>query len=333
MANINPSVAAARNAISASINASGYDTPDVWVAVSGGADSLALMAAASFVAKKQGLGFYVVNVNHNLQAGSREVSDTAAKVCADFGIPTENIFIEDVHVDLSNGGLENAARDARYAAIENRGNEISGKGNWVLMTGHTMDDQAETVLLAMSRGSGARALSGIPAQRGNILRPLLGLRRADNEAICDRYSLNVWNDPTNYVTEDGPKRSVLRNTIIPQMIEVLGDGVISGLAKTADLIADDEMELSLQADMWINENIENLGDTYSCDDLAKLPPALLGRVLKRIAEYETSSTDINSKHVAALRKYIINYNGQQGTFLPGGVYAERKNRKLRFVAP
>jgi len=152
----------------------------VWVACSGGPDSLALAAATAYVSRKEGYFAGAIIVDHGLQPGSAEVAQHAADQAKAAGI--HNVFIEKVVVGRE-GGLEAAARNARYAAIENRVNEEGGI-NPQILTGHTMDDQAETVLLALARGSGARALSGIPVRRGRIIRPFLSLRRKDTLTAC-----------------------------------------------------------------------------------------------------------------------------------------------------
>ncbi len=331
MPKINLSVAAGRNAVASAIKASGRKNPDIWVACSGGADSLALVASAKFYADRNNLNLYVINIDHNLQAGSDEVSRQAKRICSEFGVPEENFFIETLDIDINNGGLENAAREARYGAIEQTMSRISGDGDKVVLTGHTMDDQAETVLLSLTRGSGAKSISGIPPQRGDILRPFLIIRRSDTEAICDTLGIEYWDDPTNFATEDGPMRSILRNTIMPELANVLGDSVSNSLARTADMARADEEFISAQVDTWMSANLTDASGTYSCDLLATLPEALLGRVLKRIAEKETSTQDINHKHVTALKKYVINYNGQHEGKLPAETTVMRKNRQLIFI--
>jgi tRNA(Ile)-lysidine synthase TilS/MesJ len=122
------------------------------------------------------------------------------------------------------GGLEAAARNARYTAIEERVTQEGGI-NPQILTGHTMDDQAETVLLALARGSGARALSGIPVRRGRIIRPFLSLRRKDTVTACEQQGLTPWMDPTNDLV-DGPRRSALRVRVMPELVDVLGPGVV-----------------------------------------------------------------------------------------------------------
>ncbi|HEY8720806.1 tRNA lysidine(34) synthetase TilS, partial [Pengzhenrongella sp.] len=180
-----PAVAAARLAVRADL----ADLPDgalVLVACSGGPDSLALAAATAFVAPRAGLRAGAVVVDHGLQRGSARVADDAATACRVLGLAPVRV----VRVDVgARGGPEAAARTARYDALEAAAVEL---GAAAVLLGHTLDDQAETVLLGLARGSGARSLAGMPARRGSLRRPLLGLRRADTLAVCAALGLEPW---------------------------------------------------------------------------------------------------------------------------------------------
>lgn len=320
-----PAVAAIRNAVRTALDGSAIGTR-VWVAYSGGPDSLALAAATGFVGRKEGYLTGAIIVDHGLQEGSAEIAERAAAEVRKAGL--HHVFIEKVTVGRE-GGLEAAARTARYAALNER-IDAEGGLNPVLLTGHTMDDQAETVLLALARGSGARALSGIPARRGRIIRPLLSLRRSHTVTACDVLGLTPWNDPTN-VMLDGPRRSALRAQVLPVLTDVLGEGVISGLARSAALLQADADELDRQARsaMGPGGSAED-GRDWECDMLAALPDAIRSRMIKMLAE-KRGAGPLTATHINAIDELVTGFRGQGGVALPGGFEARREYGRLVIV--
>ncbi|WP_460867234.1 tRNA lysidine(34) synthetase TilS, partial [Rhodococcus aerolatus] len=189
----------------------------VAVACSGGADSLALTAAA--VAEAGPVTALVVD--HALQPGSAAVADRAAATARTMGCAQARVLTVAV---TGPGGPEAAARRARRAALR-------GAADGPVLLGHTLDDQAETVLLGLGRGSGARSLAGMRAWDPPWGRPLLGVRRADTAAACAELGLDPWHDPHN----DDPAftRVRLRHEVLPLLEEVLAGGVAAALARTA----------------------------------------------------------------------------------------------------
>ena len=135
--------------------------------------------------------------------------------------------------DQADGGPEAAARTARYAALQS---EAAGRQATIWL-GHTLDDQAESVLLGLARGSGPRSLAGMAARTGRLVRPLLGLRRSVTEQACAELDLDPWRDPHN----DDPRfaRVRVRRTVLPTLEAELGPGVAEALARTAALVRDD----------------------------------------------------------------------------------------------
>lgn len=247
MAGPAPAVAAARSAVRAAL----ANLPAgslVLVACSGGADSLALAAATAFVAPRAGLRAGAVVVDHRLQAGSGDVARAAADGCRELGL--DPVEVRSVDVD-GPGGPEAAARSARYAALEVA---ATATGAFAVLLGHTLDDQAETVLLGLGRGSGGRSLAGMAPVAGLWRRPLLGLRRRDTEAVCTALGLRWAQDPTN--APDGPwrradggplRRSAVRHRVLPALTEALGPGVPEALARTARRLREDEDYLAAAA--------------------------------------------------------------------------------------
>lgn len=320
-------MAATRNAVREALD--GVDMgAKIWVACSGGPDSLALAAAASFVARKEGFLVGAIIVDHGLAPDSGVVAERALAQVRAAGIVTA--YIEKVTVGRE-GGLEAAARRARYAALDARA-ELEGGLTPHILTGHTMDDQAETVLLALARGSGARALAGMPVKRGRYVRPFLSLRRKDTLAACEALGLEPWFDPTNE-PDGGPRRSALRGVVMPALVEVLGPGVISGLARSAAMLQADADELERQARTAMKTSGSAVkGDEWRCDKLAALPDAIRTRIIKMLAENQGAGP-LAASHVAALDRLVTTYSGQGTVSLPGGYEAHREYGRLIITHP
>ncbi|MCP2245800.1 tRNA lysidine(34) synthetase TilS [Lentzea aerocolonigenes] len=277
--------------------------PDaVTVAVSGGADSLALAACVARLVP----GASAVVVDHQLQPGSAEVATRAARQCAEFGLVAR---VETVTVDGA-GGPEAAARKARYAALR--------PAEGVVLLGHTLDDQAETVLLGLGRGSGPRSIAGMRAYDPPWGRPLLGVSRAVTRAACVEQGIEAWEDPHN----DDPSftRVRLRNEVLPLLENVLQGGVASSLARTAAQLREDCDALDSLAEAFA-------GDCCAVDDIDELPVALRRRVLRSwlIGEGVPELSDSHLRRVDAL---VSEWRGQGGVWLPGGFVVRRAHGRL-----
>ncbi len=282
----------------------------VEVALSGGADSLALAACLGFVAPRAGWRAGAVVVDHGLQSGSDEVAERAAGQARDLGLDADVVAVE-VGTD---GGPEAAARDARYAVLRSRAADA-------VLLGHTLDDQAETVLLGLGRGSGPRSLSGMPAFDGVVRRPFLALRRCDTEAICSASGLPWWDDPHN--TDAGFRRNRIRHEALPLLEDVLGGGVAEALARTADQLRADTALLDALA--------AEVADPCDVPLLAALPPALRSRVLRRAAlEAGADGSELASVHLGELDRLVTHWHGQTRVELPGRISATRAGDALRF---
>ncbi|WP_219471337.1 tRNA lysidine(34) synthetase TilS [Nonomuraea rhizosphaerae] len=312
-----PAVADVRRAVREALAGVG-EGELVLVACSGGADSLALAAALAFVAPRAGLRSGLLTVDHQLQEGS---GGRARKVAA---LPLGLDHAEVLTVEVGTaGGPEAAARDARYAALA----EAAGKLRAVaVLLGHTRDDQAETVLLGLARGSGLRSLSGMAAVSGLYRRPLLGLPRATTVAACRALGLDPWDDPHN----EDPRftRVRVRTRVLPLLESELGPGVAEALARTADLARDDADAL----DEWAESAYQNcaLSDiagsvTLSVPALEGLPGAVRRRVLRRAAiAAGTPSGALSATHVRAVDRLVTAWRGQKAVDLPGGMAAVRR---------
>ncbi len=283
----------------------------VAAAVSGGADSLALAAALAF----ERPGAYAFVVDHGLQDGSAEVAARAAAQCRDLGLHPHVASGRPSAGALAppdaraGGGPEAAARELRYRLLELFAERHAVE---VVLLGHTLDDQAETVLLGLARGSGARALSGMPAERGIFRRPLLGISREVTAKACAEAGLLPWSDPHN---EDPTFARVrVRGAVLPVLEDALGPGVAEALARTATQLREDADALDALT--------PDLPDEPSCAELAALLPALRARALKRWAE-RLAGTAVTSVHVEALRALVEDWSGQGAVDLPGGVSIRR----------
>ena len=283
----------------------------VEVALSGGADSLAVAACLAFVAPRDGLMAGAVVVDHGLQPGSAEVAARAAEQARTLGLGAEVVAVEVGTI----GGPEAAARDARYAVLRSRPVDA-------VLLGHTLDDQAETVLLGLGRGSGPRSLAGMPEVDGIVRRPFLGLRRSDTERICTASDLPWWTDPHN--ADRGFRRNRLRHEVMPLLEDVLGGGVAEALVRTAG---------QLRADTsLLDELAAEVADPCDVPLLAGLPAALRSRVLRRAAlEAGSDSSQLAAVHIGELDRLVTDWHGQDRVELPGRISASRVGDALHFT--
>jgi hypothetical protein len=247
-----------------------------------------------------------------------------------------------VHVGGA-GGPEAAARRARYAALEAAARET---GAAAVLLGHTLDDQAETVLLGLARGSGPRSLAGMAPVRGPFRRPLLGLRRADTLAACAALGLEPWHDPTNDA-DGGPLRSRVRGVVLPLLERELGPGVAEALARTAAQLRADSDALDAQAaDLLVRAAAGTDDDDghhasarhtaghrgLDVDALASSAPAVRLRAL-RLAALAAGAGALRAEHVAALDALVTRWHGQGPVALPGGVVGHRACGRLFLGGP
>lgn len=313
-----PAVAAVRNAVRGCVRDLAPGDL-VLAACSGGADSLALAAALAFVAPRAGLRSGAVTVDHGLQDGSAARAAALASQLSGFGL--DPVRVATVTVDGA-GGPEAAARSARYTALSRAAQE---SGAVAVLLGHTLDDQAETVLLGLARGSGPRSLAGMPPRRGIFLRPLLGLRRPVTAAACEALGLRVWDDPHN--TDRRYARARVRHDALPALEAALGPGVAEALARTAD---------QLRADAEVLENISSErslgGSPLSAAALAGMPSAVRTRVLRSAAVAAGCPAGaLTAGHVARLSELVTDWHGQRWIDLPGGVRASRLAGQVCFT--
>ncbi|QAY63673.1 tRNA lysidine(34) synthetase TilS [Xylanimonas allomyrinae] len=373
MGAVDPAVAAVRSAVRRDLAALGPAPGDlVLVACSGGSDSSALAAALAHEAPRVGRSVRsraagvragAVVVDHGLQAGSGAVAAAAAERCRALGL--DPVLVRRVAVGRE-GGVEAAARTARYAAFEEA---VAATGAAAVLLGHTRDDQAEQVLLGLGRGSGARSLAGMPRVRGHYRRPLLDVSRAETRAACAAERLVWWDDPTNALpavpasgTPSGvPLRTRVRHEVLPLLEEVLGPGAVRALARSADqLRADADALDALAADLVARaaaaaagvrgQDADGVGEPSSgaCGGasggsgpalvldvalLGRAPSAVRRRALRLAAlDVGAPAGATGSRHVDALDALVVGWRGQGVTFLPSGASAHRAYGRL-FLHP
>jgi tRNA(Ile)-lysidine synthase len=235
-----------------------------------------------------------------------------------------DVLIEKVVV-TTESGLEAGARSARYQALTASAEKESAVK---IFLGHTRDDQAETVLLGLARGSGARSLSGMATENGKYVRPFLHVTRQETEQACKELALEIWNDPHNFNADF--TRVKVRQEILPLMEAKLGPGISAALARTAGLLRDDADALDDLAAQEISRL--NLTD-IDCEYLQALPRALRTRVI-RAAIYACGAPvgSITAEHVAAAEALVTSWRGQGPLSLPGGVKVERISGRLSLLA-
>lgn len=292
------------------------------VACSGGADSLALAAAGVFEGQAAGWSVGAAVVDHALQAGSDRVARDVVARLATLGCEPVDLLLVAVG---GAGGPEAAARAARYAALD----RLAVERDAIVLLGHTQDDQAETVLLGLARGSGLRSLSGMPSRRDRFRRPFLGTRRAVTQRACEALGLDAWQDPHN--VDRRYTRARVRHEVLPLLERELGPGIAEALARTADLARLDADALDALAGLLYGSAVLAPG-RLSVEVLADALPAVRRRVLRLAAVAAGAPAgDVTAHHVDEADRLLTHWHGQLGIDLPGRVSAHRGDGELRFV--
>jgi tRNA(Ile)-lysidine synthase len=287
----------------------------VAVACSGGADSLALAAATVHCAGRLGLAVHGLVVDHQLQPGSRAVAQTATQALRRLGCTAVRVL--QITVD-GPGGPEAAARRVRYAALR-----AAAPAGALVLLGHTLDDQAETVLLGLGRGSGPRSVAGMRELDPPWGRPLLGVRRAVTAAACAALDLAPWADPHN--ADPRFQRVRLRTEALPLLEDVLAGGVAQALARTAGQLQEDLDLLDEQAGALLAAARRDTDLEVAA--LAQAPAALRRRVLRRWL-LDAGVAELTDAHLRAADDLIGRWSGQGAVRLPGAVELFRAHGRL-----
>ena len=290
----------------------------VRIGLSGGADSLGLTAAAAWVRDRRrgplaGISVSARVIDHGLQPRSADIASTAMDQAEHLGIPAD---IVRVAVNATGVGVEAAAREARYTAL------AQGPAALILLA-HTLDDQAETVLLGLARGSGVRSLSGMATVRGRFVCPFLAVRRTETEQACHDWGLAYWTDPAN--SDPAYTRSRLRSAM-STLDSTLGPGLPEALARTANLARTDADFLD---DLAWESGIDPSQPALPIEDLARLHPAIRHRII--LTWLRSVGTDqVAYDHVLAVDSLITNWHGQKSIPVPSARVV-RESTHLRLL--
>jgi tRNA(Ile)-lysidine synthase len=263
-----------------------------------------------------------LTIDHQLQKSSSEQAEKVLAQLLELGI--SQVEIIKVDVDLVDG-LEASARRARYAALDSAAEKYNAK---LIFLGHTLNDQAESVLLGLARGSGARSLSGMARCTGKYCRPLLEISRSETLAACAENNLTPWIDPHNSDSQFARVR--VRTDALPKLEESIGPGITEALARSADLLRDDADAL----DGWANQVSANLDlADLEISLLAGLPKAVRTRLLRKAIYAAGAPTgSITADHVASVEAFVTSWHGQGACSLPGGVKVSRISGRLSLLS-
>lgn len=274
------------------------------VALSGGPDSLALTAAAATV-----LPTTALIVDHRLQPDSATVAQNAARHARDLGCVDVQIISVSVGTE---GGPEAAARTARYAALE------QARAGAPVLIGHTLDDQAETVLLGLGRGSGPRSIAGTRPYDPPWCRPLLDVRRSVTVQACAQLGLTPWSDPHN--TDRRFTRTRLRHEVLPLLEDVLGGGVAEALARTATALQQDGEVLDELAERALADG--RCGDGLPVSALTPLPDAVRRRVIRGWL-LGGGAVRLTAKQIVGVDALVTAWRGQGGVAVGSRLVGQR----------
>lgn len=337
------------------------DAPLVLVACSGGRDSMALAAVSHIVCTSMGVRCGAVIVDHGLQAGSERVASEAADRCRALGL--DPVILRNATVQARGEGLEAAARQARYDELCAAAHE---SGAIAVLLAHTMDDQAETVLIGLLRSRGVDALAGMPQvftrSGATFARPLLTLTRAETTGICEDLGVEYWDDPTNGDAVDGelpndyPLRSRVRHDLLPAIERFAGFNVTRHFAESARLARMDKEYLDQRSDEvmgeavaavdWpassaavstdapracvagdTNDSSHGIGLMISVKRIAREPEAIRLRVIAHALSQ--AGVNASAAQIAAIDRLVVDWHGQGGVSLPRGYSANRKKHVIR----
>ena len=337
------------------------DAPLVLVACSGGRDSMALAAVSHIVCTSMGVRCGAVIVDHGLQAGSERVASEAADRCRALGLGP--VILRNATVQARGEGLEAAARQARYNELCAAARE---SGAIAVLLAHTMDDQAETVLIGLLRSRGVDALAGMPQvfTRSGVTfaRPLLTLTRDETTGLCEDLGVEYWDDPTNGDAVDGelpddyPLRSRVRHDLLPAIERFAGFNVTRHFAESAQLARMDKEYLDQRSDEVMGEAVtavdrpassaavstdtpracaaddtndsgHGIGLMIGVKRIAREPEAIRLRVIAHALSQ--AGVNASAAQIAAIDRLVVDWHGQGGVSLPRGYSANRKKHVIR----
>lgn len=279
---------------------------EVFCAVSGGADSTALLFGLYLLQDKLSFTLRAAHFNHRLRGEESDRDEHFVRaLCERYDIP---LVVGSGEVKAGKKGLEAAAREARYAFFAT----LPGK----IATAHTADDNAETVLLHLVRGTGLKGLGAIAPINGKIIRPLLGVTRAEVLAFLAEYNLSYVTDSSNETNDF--LRNRLRHDVVP-LLKCENPRLAENLSAMALNLRKDEAYIQKQA---------ALQDTLQIDRLRETDEAVRSRILENFLK-RNHVPEPESRHIAAVEELIFSEKPSARAHLPGGVTVERCYDRLR----
>ena len=320
---LTPAIADVRRAVREAWMRHGVVSGDrILVACSGGADSLALAAASVFEGSRIGVLVGAVIVEHGLQPETKAVAEATAKTLTELGASPVEVRAVKV-AKTKAGGPEAAARTARYAALDAAADELGAK---FVMLAHTLNDQAETVLLGLARGSGNRSLNAMAEVNGRYLRPLLGIERQTTVAFCEDSGLKAWHDPQNKDNKFARVRA--RQNVMPVLESELGPGIAQALARTAEQLREDEAVLAPMAQDFFDRfvSLKATSIEIALAEFEAAPLAIRHRVIA-MALTVLQAPEFARVHIRAIDALVDEWHGQKPLSLPG-VRVERTARHI-----
>jgi tRNA(Ile)-lysidine synthase len=320
---LTPAIADVRRAVREAWMRHGVVSGDrILVACSGGADSLALAAASVFEGSRIGVLVGAVIVEHGLQPETKAVAEATAKTLAELGASPVEVRAVKV-AKTKAGGPEAAARTARYAALDAAADELGAK---FVMLAHTLNDQAETVLLGLARGSGNRSLNAMSEVNGRYLRPLLGIERQTTVAFCEDSGLKAWHDPQNKDNKFARVRA--RQNVMPVLESELGPGIAQALARSAEQLREDEAVLAPMAQDFFDRfvSLKATSIEIALAEFEAAPLAIRHRVIA-MALTVLQAPEFARVHIRAIDALVDEWHGQKPLSLPG-VRVERTARHI-----
>jgi tRNA(Ile)-lysidine synthase len=320
---LTPAIADVRRAVREAWMRHGVVSGDrILVACSGGADSLALAAASVFEGSRIGVLVGAVIVEHGLQSETKAVAEATAKTLTELGASPVEVRAVKV-AKTKAGGPEAAARTARYAALDAAADELGAK---FVMLAHTLNDQAETVLLGLARGSGNRSLNAMSEVNGRYLRPLLGIERQTTVAFCEDSGLKAWHDPQNKDNKFARVRA--RQNVMPVLESELGPGITQALARTAEQLREDEAVLAPMAQDFFDRfvSLKATSIEIALAEFEAAPLAIRHRVIA-MALTVLQAPEFARVHIRAIDALVDEWHGQKPLSLPG-VRVERTARHI-----
>jgi tRNA(Ile)-lysidine synthase len=266
----------------------------------------------------------IVIVDHQLQSGSNDVAAQAAQVAASLGLTDVRVIPVDVRAE-GGDGLESAARAARYDALRRVCSDVSARG---ILVAHTLEDQAETVLLRLARGSGTRAIAAMKSVSGDIWRPLLGVPRATVAASLEHYGIEPFVDPHNF--DSRFLRSRVRHELMPILREVLGADIEIGLARSARLAAEDADALDAAAQQILEYSVDAQG--LGVEGLGPIPAAITKRVIRQwLLDSGVSAAGLTAIHIEAVDRLARDPSVHGPVTVVGGVTVHKASGRLRLL--